>query len=304
MGFVSLTVQQMIVMLLYMVLGYLLFQMGALSSAGSKEIAALLVKLVVPAVLINSFCTTFSKEILIDLLKVFLLALLALLCSMIIAALIFHRYPIENFSAAFSNAGFMGIPMVNAVLGSSAVIYAVPFVALLNLLQWTYGVDTICETRSKISFRKILWNPPMVGIGIGMVLFLTGLGTEIPMPLRTILADISSLNTPLAMIVLGVYLAKEEPKTLFSCARIYCVSVVRLLVIPLCTLLLVWLIPIQRQASLAVMICAAAPVGVNVAVYAQLHGRDYAYASKIVVVSTLLSVITLPAITILSQKVL
>ena len=106
------------------------------------------------------------------------------------------------------------------------------------------------------------------------------------------------------MIVLGVYLAKEDPRKLFSSARTYGVSAVRLLAIPLCTLLLVWLIPAQRQASLAVMICAAAPVGANVAVYAQLHGRDHAYASKIVVVSTLLSVITLPAMTILSQRVL
>ena len=172
----------MVIMLLYMALGYLLFRTGVLSDAGSKDIAALLVKLVIPAVIVNSFCTTFSREILIDLSQAFLLAALALLCSMAIAALLFRRYPLENFSAAFSNAGFMGIPMVNAVLGSSAIIYAAPFVALLNLLQWTYGVDTICETRSRVSLQKILWNPPMVAIGAAWSCFRPGWAPRSPRP--------------------------------------------------------------------------------------------------------------------------
>lgn len=303
MEFVHLTVQQMFIMLLYLLLGYLLCRTGVLSAAGSREIAAMLVKLIIPAVIINSFCTSFSVQRLLLLAQGFALSAAALLLAMAAARLLFRRYPLENFSAAFSNAGFMGIPMVQAVLGSEAVLYIAPFVALLNLLQWTYGVDVICEKRSPISLRQIFWNPPMVAIGIGLVLFVTGAGTALPAVLAGPLTGLAALNSPLAMIVLGIYLARETPASLFSSPRLYLVSAARLIAIPLLTLVLLWLLPAHSQVALAVMVCAAAPVGANVAVYAQLHGKDHAYASKIVVVSTLLSLITLPVMTIISQRI-
>lgn len=300
----ELTAQQLLIMLLYLLLGYFLFRFHVITSKGSRDLAALLVKMVIPAIIINSFCEPFSLQRLEALGSSWILAFLMLALAIGIAKVLYPHAPLENFSVSFSNAGFMGIPLVTAVLGSEAVLYAAPFVALLNVLQWTYGVDMIGEKKSSHSLRKVFWNPPMIAIGIGMILFVTGWGNAVPELLSKTLQGVCALNTPLAMIILGVYLAKENLKTLFTDGRLYQVCVARLILVPLVSLAVLWAIPIQREIALAVLICAAAPVGANVAVYSQLLGKDYVCASKIVVLSTLLSLVCLPMIAMLSQSVL
>lgn len=304
MELVHLTIQQMIVMLLYLLSGFCLFKTGVVTEEGSKALAAMLIKLIIPMVIVNSFCIPFSLASLLALGQSTLLSAMLLLLAIILARWIYPHAPLENFGAAFSNAGFMGIPLVASVLGSSAVLYAAPFVAMLNLLQWTYGVDTICGRRSCITTRQLLWNPPMVGIALGMILFGTGLGETLPVPIVSTIQGICGLNGPLAMMVLGVYLARENPITLFTSRSLYGISAVRLILIPAVSLFALWALPISSTVALTLLICAAAPVGANVAVYAQLHGKDYAYASKIVVLSTLLSLVSLPLVVAAGQMIL
>ena len=264
----GLTAQQLVLMLIYLLLGYELFRFHIITSEGSRDLAALLVKLVIPAIIINSFCVPFAVQKLADLAVSWLLAALLLALAIGMAHILYPHAPLEHFSAAFSNAGFMGIPLVTAVLGSEAVLYAAPFVALLNALQWTYGMDVIREKKPPLSLSRIFW------------------------------------NTPLAMMILGVYLAKESPRTLFTDKKLYQVCAVRLLLVPVVSIAVLWALPVRRDIALAVLICAAAPVGANVAAYSQLLNKDYVYASKIVVFSTLFSLICLPLIVIIGQMVL
>lgn len=300
----GLTAQQLVLMLIYLLLGYELFRFHIITSEGSRDLAALLVKLVIPAIIINSFCVPFAVQKLADLAVSWLLAALLLALAIGIAHILYPHAPLEHFSAAFSNAGFMGIPLVTAVLGSEAVLYAAPFVALLNALQWTYGMDVIREKKTPLSLGRIFWNPPMVGIGVGLILFVTGWGDAMPALLGNALQGICALNTPLAMMILGVYLAKESPRTLFTDKKLYQVCAVRLLLVPVVSTAVLWALPVRRDIALAVLICAAAPVGANVAAYSQLLNKDYVYASKIVVFSTLFSLICLPLIVIIGQMVL
>lgn len=304
MELVRLTVRQLCIMFIYLAMGYLLFRLKVITASGSREIAAMLVKLVIPAVIVNSFCVEYSPEKLRALAVSAGVSAALLALAILTAGLIYRKRPIDNFAAAFSNAGFMGIPLVQAVLGEGAVFYIAPFVALLNFLQWTYGVDVIKNERTRPSLKKLLWNPLAVGLILGIVLFVTGLGTSIPALGRTALAGVCGLNTPLAMLILGVYLAQEDIKRLFLDPWLYLLSAVRLVLIPALSLLLLWLLPVETDAALALLICASASVGANVAVYAQLHGRDYSYASRTVVLSTLLSLGTLPLIAALGQRIL
>lgn len=302
---VHLTVNQLLVMAIYMLLGYLLRRLNVLSKAGSRDFAGLLVKVIIPAVIVNSFCEEFSSRRLVQLGESTLLALGLLLLSMLVAQILYPGKALENFSAAFSNAGFMGIPLVRAVLGEEALLFVVPFVALLNLLQWTYGVDKICERKQKKSFaalfRELLWNPPMIAICAGLLLFLCRWGNMLPAAVSTTIRGVCALNMPLAMMVLGIYLAEEDLLSVFSQPVIYGVSLTRLILIPLLSLALLSVLPFPQEIRQAILLCAAAPVGANVAVYAQLYGKDAAYASKMVVLSTMMSLITLPLITALSQ---
>ena len=304
MELVALTVRQMVVMLLYLLAGFCLFRCGVITPSGSRDLASMLVKLIIPAVIVNSFCIPFSAESLLALGQSALLSAALLALAILDARVLYPRAPLEHFSAAFSNAGFMGIPLVSAVLGGEAVLCAAPFVALLNLLQWTYGVDVICARRTRVTLRQLFWNPRMVGILIGLVLFVSGLGGALPGAAASALQGICGLNGPLAMMVLGVYLAQENPGALFADRRLYAVSAARLVLIPALSLLVLWALPVPRTLALALLICAAAPVGANVAVYAQLHGKDHAYASKIVVLSTLFSLVSLPLVAAAGQMIL
>lgn len=292
--------QQILVMFIYMICGFALYKSGKLTKQGSREIAHMLLWLIVPIVLLQSFCVEFSAQKLLQLAVSAGIGGLSLLLSIVVAWLLFHKNPIENFAVAFSNAGFLGLPLVQATLGEHAVFYVVGFVSLLNVLQWTYGVSVLTGERKTVSIKSIFLNPIIIGVLAGFVLFCTGLGTRLPGVLRITLESISRLNAPLAMIILGCYLAQTELRSLVTTARLYVVSLARLILVPLLTIAFLLPMPVPSEMKLAVLISAIAPVGANVAVYAQLNDLDYSYACKAVTQSTVLSLITMPLLLLLA----
>ena len=298
MATVFIVLRQSVIMFLYMAIGGLLFQKGLITKEGSKSLANMLLYVVLPCVVVKSFCVARTPERTSGLLVSFLAALGILLLAMAVSHLLFKRNPIDDFGAAFSNAGFMGFPLVAAVQGSEAIFYAAGFVALLNALQWTYGQSLISGDPSYRSPKAILKNPLVLSLLLGILIFCF----EIPMPAiaSDLLAALAALNAPLAMVILGVYLAQTDPKTLFNDPHLYVVAAARLVLIPLLTALVLKLLPAQYAAiATTLVIVAAAPIGSNVAVYAQKLGKDYAYAVRGVCLSTLLSAITMPLLMLL-----
>ena len=298
MATVFIVLRQSIIMFVYMAIGGLLFQKGLITKEGSKSLANLLLYVVLPCVVVKSFCVARTPERTSGLLVSFLAALGILLLAMAVSHLLFQKNPIDDFGAAFSNAGFRGFPLVAAVQGSEAIFYAAGFVALLNALQWTYGQSLISGDPSYRSPKAILKNPLVLSLLLGILIFCF----EIPMPAiaSDLLAALSALNAPLAMVILGVYLAQTDPKTLFNDPHLYVVAAARLVLIPLLTILVLKLLPAEYAAiATTLVIVAAAPIGSNVAVYAQKLGKDYAYAVRGVCLSTLLSAITMPLLMLL-----
>lgn len=298
MATVFIVLRQIVIMFLYMAIGGLLFQKGLITKEGSKSLANLLLYAVLPCVVVKSFCVARTPERTSGLLVSFLAALGILLLAMAVSHLLFKKNPIDDFGAAFSNAGFMGFPLVAAVQGSEAIFYAAGFVALLNALQWTYGQSLISGDPGYRSPKAILKNPLVLSLLLGILIFCF----EIPVPAiaSDLLAALSALNAPLAMVILGVYLAQTDPKTLFNNPHLYVVAAARLVLIPLLTALVLKLLPAEYAAiATTLVIVAAAPIGSNVAVYAQKLGKDYAYAVRGVCLSTLLSVITMPLLMLL-----
>lgn len=289
----AIILKQTLTMAIYMAIGFFLFKSGKITKEGSKNIAALLLWIVLPAVIVNSFCVSYSAEKLGQFFVSFLLSAAALFAAIVIARLIYKDAPIDHFAAAFSNAGFMGIPLVKASFGDEAVFFLVGFVALLNLMQWTYGVSLLKKEKAHIRIKEVVLNPIFIGIFVDFALFITGLGAKLPAVIRGAVSGVAGLNGPLAMIVLGVYLAQCDLKTTFTRPRLYGLSAVRLVLIPLVMLFLLLVVPIDSTIKLVILTAAAAPVGSNVAVYAQLHDADYPYACQTVALSTVLSVVTL-----------
>ncbi|MDD3412343.1 MAG: AEC family transporter [Eubacteriales bacterium] len=293
----KIVLRQCLTMGLFMVAGFALFKSGKVNKEGSKAIAALLVWLIIPLVLVRSFCVAYSPEKLAELGVSFLLGALSLGLSIGLAWLLMRRNPIECFASAFSNAGFIGIPLATACLGESAAFYLSGMLILINLLQWTWGVSIIRRDGARFSLRSfVLENPYLVSTLIGVVLFVTGWGEGMPALLADAMDSLCALNAPLAMLMLGMYLAETRLLALFVTPRLYLTSAVRLLVIPAIILLAFKLLPVSDALRLPVLIASAAPCGANVAIYAQMFGADYPYACQNVVLSTMLSIFTLPLI--------
>ena len=295
--------KQTIMMFLLMTVGYILFKIKIISSICSKELSKMLITLVIPCVVIKSYAAEFSPEKLNKLIEAFLACLLALIIAMLICHLLYgKRKVIDNFGVSFSNAGFMGIPLVGAVLGSEAVFFVSCYVALLNFLQQTYGVYVITRDSSYISLKKALLNPILIALVTGIVLFVTPL--QLPSMVLSGIDSIAGLNTPIAMMVLGVYLAQSDIKEVLLNCKLYASSTARLLLIPIITILIFRFVPIARDIKMIELIAAATPVGSNVAVFAQLHDKDYKYAAQLVCNSTIFSIVTLPLIVLIASSLI
>lgn len=202
MEMVSLLFRQNMVMLLYLFVGYILYKKEVITTHGSGEIGKLLLYVIMPAAIIKSYIKEYSVEMLEGFLVSVGAAIGALLVSMVVSGLVFHKKStIRQFGAAFSNAGFIGIPLVQMTFGEEAVFYAASFVAVLNILQWTYGVFIMTKDKSRIRLKKIVTNPIAVSLGIGLILFFSPI--RLPEIVTGIIGTLASMNGPLAMIVLG-----------------------------------------------------------------------------------------------------
>ena len=304
MEIVVLLLRQNLVMLVYMMIGYFLYKKKLVSAGGSADIGRILLYIVMPAAILKSYLADFSRERLEGLFVSFLAALLSLLLSIAAARIAFSKEQgIERFGAAFSNAGFIGIPLVQMTLGEEAVFYVSSYVALLNILQWTYGLVTITGDRSLISVKRLRTNPIILSFLAGIALFL--LPVSLPETAENVVGTIAAMNGPLAMIVLGVYLGQVPLRSLFSGRVVYRCAPVRLIVIPVLTMALLFVFPEKyHMLKLTILIAASAPVGSNVSIFAQLYGQDYMQSVKEVTLSTLLCIITLPLILGIADYVL
>ena len=287
--------KQILEMFLLAGIGYLLFKAGKISGEGSRTLGNILIYVSLPAVIINGFLVERTPEHVSGILLSMAGALALILVSVLISHFIFRHNPIGAFAAAFSNPGFFGIPLVIASLGREYVFYAACFIAFLNIGQWTYGVSRLTgqPLRQGFALKKLVRAPFVIAITVGLVLF----ATQSPLPgiLKDGLSAAAGLNTPLAMFTVGIYLAQTDLKKMLKDRSLYAVSAVRLLLIPLAALGILSLFPANLNGMKTVLLIAAAcPVGSNVAVYAQLHGKDYPYAVETVVISTAFSLATIP----------
>ena len=285
-------IRQILQMFLYAAIGYVLFKTGKISQAGSKALANILIYVALPAVIIKGFLVSRTAENTSGLAWSAGAAAVLLLVSICVAKLCFRKDPIAAFASAFSNPGFFGIPLIVASVGEGAVFYAASYIAFLNLGQWTWGVSVLTGRPVLSGFRprKLLTAPFAIAILIGLILYATQL--HLPEAVSGCLGAAAGLNTPLAMFTVGIYLGQTDILRMFRRKMLYGISAVRLLLS---------LMPASmREIKTALLLAAACPVGSNVAVYAQLHEKDYPYAVETVVLSTLWSVLTIPAIVWLS----
>lgn len=303
MGAVLEVVSKVAVILILILVGCFITKRGMLTERGASEITTVLIKLVTPCVIINSFIGT-EGDLDISLLAL-AMAMPALwqFIGVGISLLVFRKEPQERqkvlrFAVVFSNTGFMGIPLVQGIVGDRGVIYASFGVVVFNLLCWTYGYSMI-SGGARLNLKTVLLNPGVVGLAIGLPIYFLKL--QLPGIVTEPLGYIADLNTPLAMLVIGTYIARADLHSFISDMSVYKVSFLRLIVVPAILLGLLILMRPEKDLFMATMVQAATPVAANTVLFAVQYKRDSELASKLVAVSTVLSIVTIPVLTIIAQ---
>ena len=292
--------KRIFIMFAFMAIGCILYKRKLVSDQGTKAMGNVLLYIVVPAVIIKSFNIPSSPDVTSKMLISFAAGGACMALSMIIAWLFFRKNPMENFSAAFFNAGFLGVPLVAYVLGEDSVIYVVALVFLIGFLQWTYGVYIITKDKKNIAPKKIIFNPSLIGLVLGLIVYF--MPFDLPPLITTGINDMAAMNAPLAMLILGAYFAQTDVKKFFTDKKAYLVCLIRLVITPLATLALLSVLPRSLNSiRLAVLINVITPVGSNAPIFGQLFDKDYVSSTRYVSLSTILCIISMPLVILLAN---
>ena len=291
--------EQVLVMLLLMAVGFGLYKLKVFSDSTCAQLNRFLQIFVVFIVIFSSFNRPYDRQVLIN---TGLGALFSACGYLVGFALIFllirgksETARVDRFGALMPNAGFMGIPLVNAFLGSEAVIYASTAVLMFNLVQWTLGrIMLTGETDRKEMLKKIILNPGVLGILCGLVLFLCPF--TLPNFIGSALGHIANLNTPIAMIVMGTAIARTNVLPVLKDPKAWLVCLIKLILIPACTLPVLLLVRAGDLVTTASYLLTACPSGAIVALFPSLLGlkEGEQRGSGLVAMTTALSILTLP----------
>lgn len=290
---------QVLIIVLLMLVGYVLVKTKVIDDRTSKQMTNALFVVVVPAVLIKAYQKDFSTELVRGLLLSLLLAVVVHAIGILIAMLVFRKeetlkYRIKIFASVYSNCGFMAIPLLSATLGEDGVFYGSAYFAVFTILTWTHGICLYQGNLKAISGKKILTNAGIIGVTIALILFVFRI--KLPYVLNETIGHLAALNTPLGMMLTGAYLTRVDFKKALKSLSLYGVSAMRLLIIPIITILLAKLMNLDPVAAKATIICAACPTASISALFAAKYDLDAGYATQLVSVTTLMSVATIPLI--------
>lgn len=298
--------QQVLVLFILIGVGFACGKKGILTDESSKKITDIVLYVVTPCVMISAFQREFSMHLLGNILITALCATASIAATVFIAKLIFHdkntaRKKVLQFSAIFSNCGFMSLPLQKAILGDDGWFYGSIFVAVFNVIVWSYGLVMMSGNKKQMSVKKLAFNPGIVGVLIALIIFV--LRIKLPYIISQPIDYLAALNTPLPMLIIGFYLSQADLKKAFTDAGAYLAMAVRLAVVPLLSMFVMHLLNVDPTIMIACVIASSAPTAATTTMFAAKYGRDVELSVSIVASTTLVSIITMPLIVALAQSI-
>ena len=292
---------QIVKMFIMMTPGYILYRNKTINDDTTSRLSSMLLMVTTPCMIVSSFNQIYSTEKLIGLLVSFGLSFIIYLLNIVVSNVMYPKHKsIEKFSLIFSNAGFLGIPLVTGLLGVEAVFYLAPFIALFYVIVWTYGIMLMSGDKKKASIKKVITNPCVWSVGVGLIVFL--MPVKPFTPVMEAVSTLGAMTTPLAMIILGAYMAKTNLLKLFTNLKVYQVSLYRLILCPVIMIFVFKFVPeAYNEVRMVLLIAASAPVAVICPIFAQMFDKGTDYGSQIVCLSTIFCLVTMPAMLIVAS---
>lgn len=209
-----------------------------------------------------------------------------------------------KFASVYSNCGFMGIPLIEALLGADGTFFAIPYLAVFNILLWSHGIGLYeMNGNGKIQWNKVVKNPCIISSVLGFVLFFFGVIYKMPNVVTKPVFYLASMNTPLSMIIIGAnFVSITEPFHRDKMA--WEVSFIRNILFPLIYIAILLIIPMNSDAKIATLAMASAPIaGVSV-LFCLMFNKSTDFPSRALCLSTIFSVVTLPVIILIGSLIL
>lgn len=297
--------------------GFLLAKCKMLPEKASEALSAVVLYGCQPFMVFMSFQGfEYTPDVGLNMLVVFGIALAVHFVTFAVAALLFRnkedaKTKTLRYASTFSNCGFMGFPFLAMLFNGNpaaneVVVYASVIITVFHILNWTVGVYFMTGSFKEASVKKIIFNPCIIAVVVGLLLFVTvkkpivqvaAEGTVMRDVLEKVTASLKYLSdavTPLSMIVIGIKLSGISPKQLFLDKRAYAASAVKLVLMSAVSMLAVAFLPVSSAIKYAVFLLLSMPSATSTAMFALRFGGDADFSTVCVLLSTLLSIITLP----------
>lgn len=279
----QITAGQVVMLFLLMGTGIAAVKTGVLKPEGKQTLSNLLVYLVVPAMIVNSYRMEFSMEILHNLLASFGMSLLALLIGTGITLALTarrkdSRTPIFRFACIFSNAAYMGFPLISALFGSEGLLYASAYVTVFNILLWTMGYGFVSGSSDpKEVLHSLLHTPVLYAMVIGLFIYL--LQIPVPQLIAQPLELMANMTTPLSMVITGMLLAAGDLGCIVRSKPVWKLAAVRMLLIPAVCLAVFGLLGFRSMTAQVVLLLECCPSAAITSVFAVQFGHDESFAA-------------------------
>lgn len=295
---------QMVIMFILIMIGFMIRRVKLIDHDGSKTLSNVLLLLVNPVLIMNSFLTVeYDVSKVRNLFVTFLFAVLTHLLGIIASRLLLPGREddtrIARYSAVYSNCGFMGIPLINSVLGAEGVFYITAYLVVFNFLTWTHGLILITGDASPKQLARGLRSPVMFTMLAGMIFYFFRI--HIPANIGSALTYVANMNTPLGMFVAGAALAEAHPLEALKKKQVYLVALAKLIIMPVLAAAVMLPFHPADVVYYTVVAAAASPVATTCTMMALRYDKNYHYASELYVVTTMMSMLTIPAVMAIAQ---
>lgn len=282
---------------LVMILGLMLRRKGIVQESGKSLLTDLVINVTLPASILKSFQMEFNRQILSSCLVICVVAVLIQIGSYLLGMILYPGFPdnrkkVLQYATICSNAGILGNPIAEGIFGGLGLLYASIYVIPQRVFMWSVGLTYFTEAPDKKTLvRKVLSHPCIVSVLIGFVLMVW----QIPLPgfFKLTVRTVANANTFLAMMLVGTILAEVPVRELPNKATIY-YSFVRLVLVPLLVLAGCRLGQVDSLVTGVSVVLSGMPAASVTAVMASKYGKDEIFATKCVVLTTLLSMLTVP----------
>ena len=297
---VKITAQQVGILYIIVLVGAICDKIGLFTEKTAKACTDLLFYIITPCVIVQSFLNQeFTKETGIKLLVAVGCGFLMHFVAIILNVPLYRKGDREKndlfrYSSIYGNVGYMTLPLTEAILGTEGVFYCSAVVMAFNTVSFTHGVYVMNSNGGKFDKKKLFFNPGVISVLIGLPLFL--LKVDLPDIINQPISYISSMQTPIAMLIFGTFLAHTRFNDIFKYKKILLVSVMKLFVLPAAMVGIYYLLGLSGTLLIALTISACAPTANNTVMFAAKYNKDTGLAAQIVAMVSFISVITMPLI--------